>query len=175
MTDLTVLAIDWQLTHVTREDVKSELTQRRAAHLAKFTHEVTMDTDKPAVDISKRIEQYLMVREKIRQTEARHDEELQPMKQIKEMLEGALMTHLLATGVDSIAARGIGTAYKTTKKSASLADAAAFRRYVIGSEAWDLIDWKANVSAVEVFLTEQQQLPPGVNFSQREVVGVRKA
>jgi hypothetical protein len=184
MTDLTVLAIDWQLTHATREDVRSELTQRRAAHLAKFTHEVTMDTEQPAKPenaasaallISKRIEQYLMVREKIRQTEARHDEELQPMKQIKEMLEGALMTHLLATGVDSIAARGIGTAYKTTKKSASLADAAAFRRFVIGSEAWDLIDWKANVSAVETFLTEQQQLPPGVNFSQREVVGVRKA
>lgn len=175
MTDLTVLAIDWQLSHVTREDVKHELVQRRAAHLATFTQEVTMDTEKPVVDISKRIDQYIMVRDKIREAEERHDQELKPMKQIKEMLESALMAHLIATGVDSVAVKGCGTAYKTTKKSASLADAAAFRRFVIGSEAWDLIDWKANVSAVEAFLTEQQQLPPGVNFSQRDVVGVRKA
>jgi hypothetical protein len=176
--DLTVLAIDWQLTHVTREDVKAELMQRKAAHLATLTHEVTMDPQQPAqpaVDISKRIEQYVMVRDKIRATEARHEDELKPLKDIKDRLEGVLMAALLANGLDSIAAKGVGTAYKTTKKSASLADAAAFRRHVIGTEAWDLVDWKANVSAVETFLSENQQLPPGVNFSQRDVVGVRKA
>jgi len=67
-----------------------------------------------------------------------------------------------------------GTVYRTEKKSASLADPDAFMRYVIGNEAWDLLDRKANVKAVEDFIEENDLAPPGVNFSTTYVVGVRR-
>jgi hypothetical protein len=47
-------------------------------------------------------------------------------------------------------------------------------RYVIGNEAWDLLDRKANVKAVEDFIEENDLAPPGVNFSTTYVVGVRR-
>jgi len=45
---------------------------------------------------------------------------------------------------------------------------------VIGSEAWDLLDRKANVTAVSDFIEENNAPPPGVNFSTTYVVGVRR-
>lgn len=126
-------------------------------------------------DIAKRIGQYVALRDRIKEIEDKHDQELKPYKAAKEQLEGVFMTHLNTTGGDSVAVKGVGTIYRTTKKSASLADAEQFRRFVIGGEHWDIIDWKANVSAVEAFLEDHKQLPPGVNFSQRDVVGVRRA
>jgi hypothetical protein len=44
---------------------------------------------------------------------------------------------------------------------------------VIGTEQWDLLDKKANVTAVTDYLNENGVLPPGVKYSTRFDVGVR--
>ncbi|KRQ07508.1 hypothetical protein [Bradyrhizobium manausense] len=68
-----------------------------------------------------------------------------------------------------------GTVYRSEKKSASLADAQAFMDYVIQNNAWDLIDRKANVTAVEDFINQHNAPPPGVNWSSTFVAGVRRS
>ena len=47
--------------------------------------------------------------------------------------------------------------------------------YVIQNNAWDLIDRKANVAAVEDFINANNTPPPGVNFTSAYVAGVRRA
>jgi hypothetical protein len=47
--------------------------------------------------------------------------------------------------------------------------------YVIQHNAWDLIDRKANVTAVEGFINQHNSPPPGVNFASVFVAGVRRA
>lgn len=180
MTDLTLLGIDWQLAHATRQDVREGLTRRRIDYLASLEKEQSMNAhaqppQDAAPDTAQRIAQFIQLRNKIKEIEDRHEQELAPYKQAKQMLENDLLARVTATGGDSIAARGVGTVYRSTKSTASIADRSEFQRFVIGGELWELLDWKANATAVEEFLNSNLQLPPGVNFSQKVTVGVRKA
>jgi hypothetical protein len=130
-------------------------------------------TNHPTVDISRRVEQYIRLRDEIKRREDVHKSEMKPYKDALEKLNGALLDHLNQINGESVKTHA-GTVYRTAKKSASLADPDAFMRYVIGSEAWDLLDRKANVTAVEDFIAENQSAPPGVNFSTTFIVGVRR-
>lgn len=126
------------------------------------------------ISIEKRVEQYIMLRDRIKAEDDAHKEKMAPYRQLLEQLNGVLLSHLQTVGVDS-AKTGAGTVYKTTKRSASLDDADAFMRHVIGSEAWELLDRRANLAAVEAFVTENGVLPPGVKWTSSQVVGVRRS
>lgn len=130
--------------------------------------------DTPTVDISKRVEQYIRLRDEIKRREEDHKEQMRPFKEALDKLNGILLDHLNVINGDSVKT-GSGTVYRTSKKAASLADPDAFMRFVIGNEAWDLLDRKANVTAIADFIEENQSAPPGVNFSTTYVVGVRRS
>jgi len=125
------------------------------------------------VDIEKRTAQYVQLRDKIKALEEAHKKAIAPYKEVLERLNGELLSYLNQINADSTASAS-GTVYRTRKKSASIADGDLFMRYVIGSEAWDLLDRKANVTAVEEFINENSAPPPGVNFSETFTVGVRR-
>jgi hypothetical protein len=129
----------------------------------------------PEFDLEKRIGQYVKLRDKIKEIKDRHKEELKPFNEGLDMLGAMLLNHLNATKQDSANARAAGTAYRTKRAAATIADAEAFRRHVIGTEDWGLLDWKANATAVAAFLEEHETLPPGVNYSVRDEIGVRRA
>ena len=126
------------------------------------------------VGIDVRVEQYLKLRDKIKEMEARHKEELKPFKETLEKLNSVILAHLTQVGGESIRTAA-GTAYVTEKKSATLADPQAFMDYVVSNEAWDLLDRKANVTAVADYISEHSAPPPGVNFSTTNLVGVRRS
>lgn len=129
-------------------------------------------TEAPKIDV--RVEQYIKLRDKIKEIETRHKEELKPYKETLEKLNAVILGHLNNVGGESIRTAA-GTAYVTEKKSASLSDPQAFMRYVIGNEAWDLLDRKANSNAVADFIAENNAPPPGVNFTTTNIVGVRRS
>lgn len=128
----------------------------------------------PKVGIDVRVEQYVKLRDKIKDIETRHKEELKPFKETLEKLNAVILAHLNLVGGESIRTSA-GTAYVTEKKSASLADPQAFMEYVITNEAWDLLDRKANVKAVGDYIDEYNAPPPGVNYTSTSVVGVRRS
>lgn len=129
----------------------------------------------PPASIEDRVAQYITVRNKIAEIKKRHEDELAPFNKALVMLNGDLLDKLQKAGVDSTTIRGVGTVYKTVKDSASIADPAAFKLFVIQKQHWELADWRANAPAVKAFLAENQAYPPGVNFRSVAVVGVRKA
>jgi hypothetical protein len=68
-----------------------------------------------------------------------------------------------------------GTAYVSVKTSASLEDPDIFMRHVIGTESWELLDRRANATAVKAFAEENHgALPPGVKMASIVTVGVRR-
>lgn len=125
------------------------------------------------IDINKRVEQYVMLRDQIKEKDDAHKEAMKPAKDALEKLGNLLMDHLNTAGVESVKAAG-GTFYKSSKKSASLADADAFMTFVIEKEAFHLLDRKANSTAVEDFTRENGVLPPGVKFSVVSTINVRR-
>lgn len=64
-------------------------------------------------------------------------------------IEGELLLRFQNQGIDSISVSGVGTAYKTTKTSATVADWDAFFSHVLQNEAWELLEHRANKKAVE--------------------------
>jgi hypothetical protein len=88
-------------------------------------------------------------------------------------IEGQLLEMLNTLGVDSITGKN-GTAYKKVSTSVTIADAREFRRHVIGSEAWDLADWRANKTVINEMVEQGLDIPPGVNRSTFLTVGIRR-
>lgn len=134
---------------------------------------VTPPGNPAQVDIGLRIEQFVKCRNKIAEIKDRHKEELKNYNVLLEMLEGELLKHLNAVNLDSVKGAA-GTAYRKIKRSATIADPALFRAFVIGAESWDTVDWKANAPAIHDYIQTHQAPPPGVNYSEAFEVGVRK-
>jgi hypothetical protein len=126
------------------------------------------------LDISKRIDQYVRLRDEIKRLDDEHKDKMKPYRDALEKLNGLLLDHLNIVGGDSVKSEH-GTVYRTQRRSASLADPDAFMRFVIENEAWDLLDRKANVTAVVDFIEENEVAPPGVSLNQAYIVGVRRS
>lgn len=126
-----------------------------------------------SVDFETRVAQYVKLRDVIKDKEAKFKEEIKPYKELLDGLNSILLNHLNTVGGNSVSTDA-GTVYRTEKNSAALSDPAAFMDYVITNEAFDLMDRKANVTAVKEFIKEHSAPPPGVNFSSVFVVGVRR-
>jgi hypothetical protein len=114
-------------------------------------------------DVGELIQLYLETRDAKEQLEQAHKKHLRQYSAVMNKIEGKLMAHLQEHGVQSISSKQ-ATAYLSHKRSASIRDAVAFQNYVIENRAWDMLDWKANVTAVGDFITEHQIEPPGVEL-----------
>ena len=81
-----------------------------------------------------------------------------PMNEI----EAKLMDIMNKLGSDSIKTKQ-GTAYKKISTSVTTADSSEFRRHVIGSELWELINFVPNKTAINDLVAAGEPLPPGIN------------
>lgn len=127
-----------------------------------------------ATQFEKRTGQYVQVRDAIREISAKHEEELKPFVDLQNKL-----TAWLTENLDKIQAKSVkttqGTVYQSTRYSASIQDPKAFMDHVIENKSWDLLDRKANSTAVRDFIERNKSEPPGVKLSAIRTVGVRRA
>lgn len=115
-------------------------------------------------NIRKVIGQYVALRNRKRLLEQQHKEALRPFTDVMDQLEGQLLQYMQKIGSNSIATND-GTAYQSTRPSATIRDAAAFREWVIANKRFDLIDWRANAPHVFDYIAEHKAQPPGLNCS----------
>lgn len=116
---------------------------------------------------------YIQLRDIIAEEDKKHKEAMAPKREVLDQLNAALTGKIQSLGVQSVASEH-GTVYLTAKKSASIADGELFWKYVVEHEFWDLVDKRANSTAVEAYIDQYKKLPPGVNFNTHVVVGVRR-
>src|ERR1700761_8882573 len=134
-----------------------------------------MSEDTPAAQaFEKRVGQYVMVRDKLRELNAEHDEKIKPLVETQNLLTAWLMENLEKAGATSVKTTQ-GTVYSSTRYSASLQDPQVFMDYVIANQAFDLLDRKANATAVKEFVATKGSEPPGAKLTAIRTVGVRRA
>ena len=125
-------------------------------------------------DLDKWIDRYIHLRDRKREIEARHKEELAPYNKLMSEVEGLLLDYMQKAGLKRVAGAG-GTAYQSTKLSASIKDGAAFRTFVISNQLFNMIDWRANANAVFEYIAEHEGTGvPGVNPTSRVTVNFRR-
>jgi hypothetical protein len=124
-------------------------------------------------DLAKRVEQYVKLRDMIKEKDKAHKETIAPFKETLEQLNSVLLGHLNTIVGDSVRTES-GTVYRTDKVSVSVEDMSVFWSWIVTQGDFDLLDKKANVTACQAFLEEHTHLPPGVKMTTRHVVGVRR-
>lgn len=127
----------------------------------------------PTLTIEQRVEQYVTLRDMIKEKNDAHKAAMEPFNTALAGLNNLLMQHLQTLGVES-AKTGAGTVYQKTRNTASIEDGDVFMKFVISSEAFELLDRKANTTAVQDYVATHGTLPPGVKFSSMVDVGVRR-
>lgn len=131
-------------------------------------------TEAPQVpeDISMRVLQYRKVREAIAAIKERHEKELAAPKEVLERLGGLLDAFLLKASVETVRTKN-GTFFRGTRFTATVQDPAAFMDHVIANQQWDLIERRANSTAVKDFIEKHKHPVPGVNLNSITTVSVR--
>lgn len=124
-------------------------------------------------DFSKSVDQFVKLRDKVKAIKDRHKTELEPYNTAMEQLNALLLSRLEHIGADSVKT-GAGTVYRTERCSASIADMTAFWNFVTRTDDWNLVDRRANVSAVKDAI-DDGKIVPGVNFTRSYIAGVRRA
>tara|TARA_B100000768_G_C11153775_1_gene321449 strand:- start:178 stop:579 length:402 start_codon:yes stop_codon:yes gene_type:complete len=77
-------------------------------------------------------------------------------------------------GIDNVSSREFGTAYRSTRSSATVADRDMFTNYIKEHDAWELADIRVSKSGAVQFREEHNDLVPGTNWSETQVVNFRR-
>jgi hypothetical protein len=120
------------------------------------------------------VEKYVQVRDKKKEIEGTHKKQLAPYTEALTKLEAVILNHLNTTGSESVRTNK-GTAYKSVSTSVTTADKGAFTQWCIDNQMWDMTDMRPAKKAVEDYVAEKDDLPPGLNWAQAVTVGVRRS
>jgi len=124
--------------------------------------------------LSEAVEIYIKLRDKKAQMKAEFDAKVAPINEKMDKLEAQLLDVFNKTGMDSVKTE-FGTAYSTTRTTASIADRGVFMEHVKSNEDWGLLEVRVSKTAVEQYREQHDDdLPPGVNIREERVVNVRR-
>lgn len=129
----------------------------------------TIDTMTPADMVA----MYIKLRDYKKAAADEFDRSMERPNQALQKLEAALLKHLNDNGLDNVAAKGIGTAYRNTSHSATVEDREAFKDFITKNDAWALADIRANKKTVREAVEGGIQVP-GVKLTSVVTVGVRR-
>lgn len=92
----------------------------------------------------------------------------------QEKIEGILLKRFQDDGLESVRTTS-GTAYKSVRTTASVADPDQFFSFVLQNELYDLLEKRCSKTVVEQYKEAHQELPPGINYSESVTINVRRS
>jgi hypothetical protein len=117
---------------------------------------------------------FIALRDRRATRKAAYDEDDSGDKDKQNKIEIEFLRRFQDRGIDNVSARDVGTAYKSTRASATVADWDALLDHVRANGAWEMLERRVNKTAVEQFKSVEGDLPPGVNWSETQVVNFRR-
>lgn len=124
--------------------------------------------------ISELVAKYIEVRDKKAEFKADTEAKLAKYDDALEKMEAALLKAFDAMGVDSTKTE-FGTAYTSTRNTASIADPDAFMSFCKENDAWHMLQKRVSLPAVEQYKDEHQDVPPGINWRAERTVNIRRS
>lgn len=117
-----------------------------------------------------RVGQARALKAKISDLKEKHKAELEPFNTLQAQLDTLILAALNQSGLQNTSGP-TGGCHKVERITYSLESPDEFKCHVIGTESWDLLDWKANATAAGDYILEHKALPPGVKRSVFLTVG----
>lgn len=120
------------------------------------------------------VERYIRLRDAKDQLKKMFAKRIGPIDEALETIEGLLLKQFDELGVES-ARCASGTAYKSRRTSATVADWEATLNHVIKHQNWSMLEKRVSKDAVGAYREEYGELPPGVNWREEVTVNIRRS
>jgi hypothetical protein len=123
---------------------------------------------------SQLVEMYVALRDRRAQREAAFKNSDSDDKERQERIEAILLQRFAESGHESVKTPA-GTAYKSTKTSARIADWDTFLEFVKNNQAWELLTRGCAKTSVVEYKNANSELPPGIDWREELQIGVRRS
>ena len=133
-----------------------------------------LEKPRSIMTLDKAIASYVKIRDRKKELEARHAEELAPVNTMLDRLEAFMLDAMDQAGLNSIKSVH-GTAFKSTRTSAKVLDWDLTLDFIREHEAWDLLERRVSKKAAEAIIEETKEPIPGVDTTSEIVINVRRA
>lgn len=123
--------------------------------------------------IDELIERYIKLRDLKGDRKKAYDAEVAKIEKAMAVLEGHLANALNAANVDRMGCKA-GTVFFQKTASVTAADKEIFFDFLQSTDNWQLADIRPAKKAVTEWRDEGNELPPGINFHEAQVVRVNR-
>lgn len=127
-----------------------------------------------AAKLDEIVAKYLTLRDQKKVIKDDYDNKVAAIDAALERIEAYMLKQMDEHGLERLPT-GAGTAYKSIRTSVSAADWDMFLDFVRNNEAWSMLERRPSKTAVEEYLAENDDLPPGVNISRAVVCNIRRS
>ena len=100
--------------------------------------------------------------------------EIKKINEAIDLIKSKLLDVFNEKGIDSLKTP-IGTIYKSTRASASVADWDVFFTFVQSHDMWHLLEHRCSAKKAEEYIEEHEVPPPGVNFSRMVTLNIKRS
>jgi hypothetical protein len=126
------------------------------------------------IDDASMLKLFIALRDRRAQRKAAYSADDEGDKGKQDKIEIEFLRRFNERGIDNVSTRGVGTAYRTLRTSATVADWDTLLEHVVENKAWELLEHRVSKSAVSQYKDIHEELPPGVNISETQVVNFRR-
>ena len=120
------------------------------------------------------ITKYITLRDKKAEYKAEYDGKVAAIDNALARIEQHLMVKMQEQGLKSLPTTA-GTAYIQHRTSAAVADWEAVLGFIKEHDAWTMLEKRVSKTAVEEYRATNNDLPPGINWSESVVVNVKRS
>ena len=135
----------------------------------------TMEKKRSVKDLNNEqlVKVYIQLRDRRSASKRAYEMEDEDDKSKQEKIEGILLHRFQEDGIESCKTSS-GTAYKSVRTSASVADQDLFFSFIVKNDLFEMLEKRCNKTLVEQYKEEHGEIPPGINYSETVVVNVRR-
>lgn len=123
------------------------------------------------------IEAYIKVRDNRAKRKAEYENADEADKAKQEKVEAEFLRRFHERGTDATSVDGLGTAFIEVVSNASVADKDVYMNWLLEdpAERMVFVEARANKTAVRQYRAEHDDIPPGINWRESQVVRFRRA
>lgn len=120
------------------------------------------------------VQSYIQLRDAKQEMEREHEKSLAPIKEAMDQAEQSMLGKLNEMGVNSINTP-FGTIIKSTRTSCTVGNWDAAWGFIQDKALWHFLEHRVSKTAIEGYISEHGDIPPGVNVSRVATISFRRS
>ena len=126
------------------------------------------------MNLNELVTKYVQLRAKKDDMKAAYELKVAAVDQVLSQIEGVIMKTFSEQNIDSVKTQA-GTAYRSTRVLAGIADWNTFVDFVKANDAYDMLYKRCNTAVISQYKEVNNDVPPGVNWKEEHVINIRRA